>query len=126
LLSVRERTEPPNHLTIRRPFCSRAHPFPRPALFDYYPIKSASGQKNKKNFWWPKIPKTTAFNNPAKSLMTGKRIYLAGIHSFRLGRNKSISSAVLLLKLGLIQLTIGPLIAAPEESGKSSSNSSPL
>jgi hypothetical protein len=39
---------------------------------------------------------------------------------------KSISSALLLLKLGLIQLTIGSLIAAPEESGKSSSNSLPL
>jgi len=77
LLSVRERTEPPNQLTISRPFCSRAHPFPRPALFDYYQIKSVGGQKNTKNFWWSKIPKTTAFNNPAKSLMIGKRIDLA-------------------------------------------------
>jgi hypothetical protein len=24
---------------------------PRPTLFDYYPIKSAIGQKNTKNFW---------------------------------------------------------------------------
>jgi hypothetical protein len=52
--------------------------------------KSASGQKNTKNFWWPKIPKTTAFNNPAKPLMTGKRIDLAGIQSFRLGRHEKI------------------------------------
>jgi hypothetical protein len=51
-------------------------------------IKSASGQKNTKNFWWPKIPKTAALNNPAKPLMTGKRIDLAGIQSFRLGRHE--------------------------------------
>jgi hypothetical protein len=43
-----------------------------------------------KNFWRPKIPKTTAFNNPAKLLMTGKRIDLAGIQSFRLGRHEKI------------------------------------
>jgi hypothetical protein len=53
-------------------------------------MKSASGQKNTKNFWWPKIPKTTAFNNPAKPLMTGKRIDLAGIQSFRPGRHEKI------------------------------------
>src|SRR5262249_4967051 len=56
----------------------------------YYVIKSASGQKNTKNFWPPKIPKTTAFNNPAKPLMTGKRMDLAGIQSFRLGRHENI------------------------------------
>jgi hypothetical protein len=28
----------------------------------YYLIKSVSGQKNTKNFWWQQIPKTTAFN----------------------------------------------------------------
>jgi hypothetical protein len=39
---------------------------------------------------------------------------------------KSISRAVLLLNLGLIQLTISSLIAVPEDSGKSSSISLPL
>jgi len=56
----------------------------------YYVIKSASGQKNTKNFWWPKFPKTTAFNNPAKPLMTDKRIDLTGIQSLRLGRHEKI------------------------------------
>jgi hypothetical protein len=58
-------------------------------------IKSASAQKNTKNFWWPIIPKTTAFNNPAKPLMTGKRIDLAGIQSFRLGRHEKIGSGAI-------------------------------
>jgi hypothetical protein len=49
-------------------------------------MKSASGQKNTKNFLWPKILKTTTFNNPAKPLMIGNRIDLAGIESFRPGR----------------------------------------
>jgi len=61
----------------------------------YYAIKSASGQKNTKNFWWPKIPKTTAFNNPAKPLMIGKRIDLAGIQNGRVLHLSSERSLVL-------------------------------